>query len=53
MLYIKKCTLLLKTFWKNRNNAIVIDCLNNINDRLALLISTANQKYYIRMAKKL
>ena len=44
---------LLTTFRKNRNNGEVINCLNKINVRLALLISNPKQNNYTRMAKKL
>ena len=38
---IQEGALLLETFRKNRNNVEIITCLNNFNDRSALLINTA------------
>ena len=43
---IQEVSLLLETFRQNRNNVEMITCLNNIDDRLALLINTAKQNYY-------
>ena len=43
---IQEGTSLLETFRKNRNNVEMITCLNNLNDRLALLINTVKQNYY-------
>ena len=50
---IPEGTLLLETFWKNRENVEIITCLNNLNDRLALLINTAKQNYYSKIVEKL
>lgn len=41
MSLMQKCTLLLKM--PRKNNVKVIACFNNINDRLALLISIAKK----------
>ena len=43
----------LEIFRKNRNNLEMITCLNNLNDRLALLIKTAKQNYYFKIVEKL
>ena len=45
--------LLLETFQKNRKNVEIITCLNNLNDRLAVLINTAKRNYYSNIVKKL
>ena len=50
---IEEGTLLLETFRNNRNNVEIITCVNNLNDRLALLMNTAMQNYYSNMAEKL
>ena len=50
---IQEGALLLETFRKNRNNVEIITCLNNFNDRLALLINTAKQNFYSKIVKKL
>ena len=42
---IQEGTSLLETFRKNRNNVVLITCLNNHNDMMALLINTAKQNY--------
>ena len=49
---IQEGTLLLKTFRNNRNNVEIITCLNNLNDRLALLVDTAEQNYYSKIVEK-
>ena len=46
-------TLFPETFRKNRNNVEIITCLNNLNDRLALLINTTKQNYYSKIVEKL
>ena len=46
-------TLFPETFRKNRNNVEIITCLNNLNDRLALLVNTAKQNYYSQIVEKL
>ena len=46
-------TPLLEKFRNNRNNVEIISCLNNLNDRLALLINTAKQNYYSKIVEKL
>ena len=46
-------TLLLETCRKNRNNIAMITCLNNLNDYLALLITTAKQNCYSKSLEKL
>ena len=50
---IQEGTLLIETFRKNRNNVEIITCLNNLNDRLALLINTTKQNYYSKIVEKL
>ena len=50
---IQEGALLLETFRKNRNNVEIITCLNNFNDRLALLINTAKQNFYSKIVEKL
>ena len=50
---IQEGALLLETFRKNRNNVEIITCLNNLNDRLALLINTAKQNFYSKIVEKL
>ena len=50
---IQEGALLLGTFRKNRNNVEIITCLNNFNNRLALLINTAKQNFYSKIAEKL
>ena len=50
---IQEGALLLETFRKNRNNVEIITCLNNLNDRLALLINTAKQHFYSKIVEKL
>ena len=40
---------LLETFRKNRNNVEIITCLNNFNDRLAFLMNTAKQTFYLKL----
>ena len=50
---IQEGTLLLEKFRNNRNNVEIITCLNNLNDRLALLIDTAKQNYYSKIVEKL
>ena len=50
---IQEGTLLLETFQNNRNNVEIITCLNNLNDRLTLLINTAMQNYYSKIVEKL
>ena len=42
---IQEGTLLPETFEKKRNNVEMITCLNNLNDRFALLINAAKQNY--------
>ena len=50
---IQEGTLLLETFQKKRKNVEMINCLNNLNYRLAVLINTAKQNYYSKVVKKL
>ena len=50
---IQEGALLIETFRKNRNNVEIITCLNNFNDRLALLINTAKQNFYSKIVEKL
>ena len=50
---IQEGTLLFETFRNKRNNVEIITGLNNLNDRLALLISTAKQNYYSKIVEKL
>ena len=50
---IQEGALLLGTFRKNRNNVEIITCLNNFNNRLALLINTAKQNFYSKIVEKL
>ena len=50
---IQEGPLLLETFRKNRKNVEIITCLNNLNDRLALLINTAKQHFYTKIVGKL
>ena len=50
---IQEGALLLETFRMNRNNVEIITCLNNFNNRLALLINTAKQKFYSKIVEKL
>ena len=50
---IQEGTLLLETFRNNRNNVEIITCINNLKDRLALLINTAKQNYYSTIVEKL
>ena len=45
-------TLLFETFRKNRNNIEIITFLNNLNDRLALVIKTAKENYYSKIIEK-
>ena len=49
---IQEGALLLETFRKNRNNVEIITCLNNFNDRLALLINTVKQNFYSKIVEK-
>ena len=49
---IQEVALSLETFRKNRNNVEIITCLNNLNDRLALLINTAKQNFYFKIVEK-
>ena len=46
---IQKGTFLFETLKKNRNNIEMITCLNNLNDRLALLINTTKQNFYFKL----
>ena len=48
---IQEGALLLETFRKNRNNVEIITCLNNFNNRLALLINTAKQNFYSKIVE--
>ena len=50
---IQEGTLLLETFRNNRNNVEIITSINNLNDRLALLINTAKQNCYSTIVEKL
>ena len=50
---IQEGTLLLETFRKNRNNVEIIACLNNLDDRWALLINTPKQNFYCKILEKL
>ena len=50
---IQEGTLLLETFRKNRNNVKIITCLNNLDDRWALLINTPKQNFYSEIVEKL
>ena len=50
---IQEGALLLETFQKNRNNVEIITCLDNLNDRLALLINTTKQNFYSKIVEKL
>ena len=50
---IQEGTLLLETFRKNRNNVEIIACLNNLDDRWALLINTPKQNFYSKIVEKL
>ena len=50
---IQEGALLLEIIRKNRNNVEILTCLNNFNDRLALLINTTKQNFYSKILEKL
>ena len=50
---IQEGALSLETFRKNRHNVEIITCLSKLNNRLALLISTAKQNFYSKIVEKL